>query len=105
MDPTGGAFINGELYEQLVAHASAQAKRAATEASVRLKAENVSVTAEVREAPAADAILAAASDADLIVMGTRGHSTLERLLVGSVARRVLHQAKCSVMVVPQRSQR
>jgi nucleotide-binding universal stress UspA family protein len=36
---------------------------------------------------------------DLIVMGTHGRSALERLLVGSVAEKVLRDAPCSVLVV------
>jgi nucleotide-binding universal stress UspA family protein len=37
--------------------------------------------------------------ADLIVMGTRGHTGIERLVTGSVSRRVVTHADCSVMVV------
>ena len=37
--------------------------------------------------------------ADLIVMGTRGLSGWERVLVGSVADRVVHLAACPVLVV------
>jgi nucleotide-binding universal stress UspA family protein len=36
---------------------------------------------------------------DLIVMGTHGRSGLERLLLGSVAEKVLRDASCSVLVV------
>jgi len=36
---------------------------------------------------------------DLIVMGTHGRSGLERLLMGSVAEKVLRDAPCSVLVV------
>jgi nucleotide-binding universal stress UspA family protein len=36
---------------------------------------------------------------DLIVMGTHGRSGLERLLLGSVAEKVLRDAHCSVLVV------
>ena len=36
---------------------------------------------------------------DLIVMGTHGRTGLERLLMGSVAERVLRDAPCSVLVV------
>ena len=36
---------------------------------------------------------------DLIVMGTHGRTGLERLLMGSVAERVLRNAHCSVLVV------
>lgn len=37
--------------------------------------------------------------ADLIVIGARGHSTLERILVGSVSDAVATHATCSVLVV------
>ncbi len=38
--------------------------------------------------------------ADLIVMGTHGQGGFERLLLGSVAEKVLRKAKCPVMTVP-----
>jgi nucleotide-binding universal stress UspA family protein len=37
---------------------------------------------------------------DLVVMGTEGHSGLERLMLGSVAERVLRRATCPVVTVP-----
>ena len=37
--------------------------------------------------------------ADLIVMGTHGRTGVERLLMGSVAEKVLRDAACSVLVV------
>ena len=40
--------------------------------------------------------------ADLIVVGSHGRGTMGRLLLGSVAQKVLHQAGCPVMVVPHR---
>jgi nucleotide-binding universal stress UspA family protein len=36
---------------------------------------------------------------DLIVMGTHGRTGLERLLMGSVAERVIREALCSILVV------
>jgi nucleotide-binding universal stress UspA family protein len=36
---------------------------------------------------------------DLIVMGTHGRTGLERLLMGSVAEKVMREATCSVLVV------
>jgi nucleotide-binding universal stress UspA family protein len=36
---------------------------------------------------------------DLIVMGTHGRTGVERLLVGSVAEKVMRDAPCSVLVV------
>ena len=37
---------------------------------------------------------------DLIVTGTHGRKGLSRAFLGSVAERVVRQAKCPVMVVP-----
>jgi nucleotide-binding universal stress UspA family protein len=42
--------------------------------------------------------LADAVDADLIVIGPRGKTGMERLLVGSVADQVLRHAQCSVLI-------
>jgi len=38
--------------------------------------------------------------ADLVVLGTEGHSGFERLMLGSVAERVLRKAACPVVTVP-----
>jgi hypothetical protein len=38
-------------------------------------------------------------DADLVIMGSHGRTGVARLLLGSVARNVLHHASCSVLVV------
>jgi nucleotide-binding universal stress UspA family protein len=42
-------------------------------------------------------------DADAIVVGTRGHTALTGLLVGSVPQRLLHIAPCPVITVPIRA--
>ena len=43
------------------------------------------------------------SGADLIVVGSRGHSTVTGLLLGSATQRLLHIAKQPVLVVPAQS--
>ena len=39
------------------------------------------------------------SDADLIIIGTRGLSVAKRMLLGSVSTNVVHHAPCDVLVV------
>ena len=48
----------------------------------------------------AHALLDCASDADLVVVGSRGLGSLQRLLLGSVATQVVHHAPGPVAVIP-----
>jgi nucleotide-binding universal stress UspA family protein len=43
-------------------------------------------------------------DADLIVSGTRGAGLIERLVVGSVATRLMHHSTRSLLIVPETAQ-
>ncbi|MGI0047491.1 MAG: universal stress protein [Nitrosotalea sp.] len=43
--------------------------------------------------------LAKAKSYDLIIMGTRGRTAFQELLIGSVSQKVMHHANCPVMVV------
>lgn len=53
------------------------------------------------EGPAAQAIIRVAEEEgfDLIVVGSRGHSQLGGLLLGSVSNTVAQRAKCPVLIV------
>ncbi len=63
-------------------------------------------TAVVSGAPAHEIVREAVDcDADLIVVGSHGRSLIGRLLLGSVAERVLHNSRLPVLVVPHRSRR
>jgi nucleotide-binding universal stress UspA family protein len=50
------------------------------------------------------AALAKEAEADVIVVGTRGHSAVVGLLLGSVTQRLLHIAPCPVLAVPPLAQ-
>src|SRR5262245_23350735 len=72
---------------------------------VRRAVSNRTLDVELEDGPGiADVIVTRAGSlpADLIVMRTHGRTGIERLLIGSVAERVLRTAPCPVMVVPPR---
>ena len=67
-------------------------------------APGITIEAVVREGNTAAEILeqAASMKADLLVIGTHGRSGFERLVLGSVAEKMLRKASCPVMTVPKR---
>lgn len=71
----------------------------------QIKGEGVEATLESRTlvlgGPGhAIAEIAEEANADLIVVGTRGHSTVPGLVLGSVAHRLIHVAHRPVLAVP-----
>ena len=72
----------------------------AQEMTAQLQSAGLTAEADRRDGDAATVLLAAASawKADLIVMRTRGRTGLARLVLGSVARNVVHHAPCSVLI-------
>jgi nucleotide-binding universal stress UspA family protein len=66
---------------------------------VRAKAPMVDVTTAVRRGPASVAILEAAADAAMVVVGSRGHRPLRDALLGSTTRQVAMHASCPTVVV------
>jgi len=73
----------------------------AAEAAEMLRDAGFDAHSEVRAGSPATTIVAFATewDADLVIMGSHGRTGVQRLLLGSVARSVLHHASCSVLVV------
>ena len=57
--------------------------------------------AYLREGSTVDEVLDLAEEigADLIVMGSRGHGQVKRLVMGSVSEGVVHHARCPVLVL------
>ena len=59
-----------------------------------------SVTVRAVTGLPAEALLEAAADADMLVVGSRGAGGFKRLLMGSVSTQVTHHAPCPVVVIP-----
>jgi len=86
-----------ELEDQQLQLAARTAQRAADALAPRaLRVEARTVAGAV-----GSEIVREASEwpADLIVMGSRGHGALKRLVLGSVAHHVLNHAPCSIRIV------
>lgn len=62
----------------------------------------VPIMREITTGHPARALIDLSQDADLLVVGRRGHSTLAGLLMGSVATQVSAHADCPVVVVHER---
>ena len=99
--PHTSDLLGYDNYEQLVARRENVGQTILDQAREKLGEASFPIKEELLEEPAAEAILAVAKTrhADLIVMGTRGRSSLEGLLLGSVSQKVIHHAACPVMVV------
>lgn len=60
---------------------------------------SVDVRQDVLRDHPAKALVDAAQDADLLVVGNRGHGTFTQALLGSVSQYCVHHAPCPVVVV------
>jgi nucleotide-binding universal stress UspA family protein len=54
----------------------------------------------IRLGPAGDALVAESAHANLLVVGTRGHSAVGGFFLGSVSTHCAERAHCPVLVVP-----
>lgn len=76
--------------------------RDAVAAAVRTVAErhpDLELSTDVLEGPAADTLVAAAADAELLVLGSRGHAAVVGFLLGSVGQQVIAEAVRPVVLV------
>jgi len=95
------AFTDPGIMDNIIEEIEAQCKTYMNEIEARLKAANVKVSSLIREGAVADVILSTADElgVDVIAMSTHGRTGPARWLLGSVADRVVRNAKVPVMLV------
>ena len=84
------------LIEQL----EGAADRMLAEEIDQVDSDDVTIESRVVTGSAADALLQAAREGDLLVVGSRGLGGFKGLLLGSVSQQVVHHAPCPVVIVP-----
>jgi nucleotide-binding universal stress UspA family protein len=104
VQPLVSQWMAPDGLSELIMEIEGRAKEAmeSLENSVRERLDRLTVHTEITSGRAFIEILENARvwDADLIVMGARGVATsLEEVVMGSTAERVLKEAECSVLVV------
>jgi nucleotide-binding universal stress UspA family protein len=77
--------------------------RAITE--IATEARGIGIERQVIEGGAAEVLVGAVTEGDLLVVGSRGHGGLAGLLLGSTSQQCAHHASCPVVIVraPQTS--
>lgn len=87
------------LPDQYFEQIRGEALRQLQDTADKISAEGIDVEWQLSDVPAANSIQRAAeqNDADLIVMGTHGHTGLKHVMLGSVAERTIRIAPCSVL--------
>ena len=61
----------------------------------------VSVEGRLINGEVADVLAEASTEADLLLVGSRGYGPMRRTLLGSTSAQLMHRAECPVMVLPR----
>lgn len=97
----GDEYISPPTYARFREVSRTWARRQLDRLTARARAARVRAVSIIREGAEADQIvrLARSRRASMIVMGTHGRTGVRRMILGSVAARVLSLAPCPVLTV------
>ena|SRR5687768_8948356 len=95
------AYVSRQTYERIAAEGRTAAQRRLERPIARARKAGVRARGRVLEGSTHEQIVRSAKRerVDLIVMGTQGRTGLAKLLIGSVASRVIATASCPVVTV------
>ncbi len=98
---TGEGYIPPKTYQDIVASTRAWSQKQLERLLAKAKQARVRARGFILEGIAHEQIIrfAKAKRADVVVMGTHGRSGFKKLVLGSVAGRVVSGATCPVMTV------
>ena len=90
------SYLQPNYFREIRAEVEDRLERAA--APIR---EEVHVASKIVSGQTANALVKQSAHLDLLVLGSRGYGPLDRVLLGSISRRVMNDARCPVLVVPR----
>lgn len=101
MPLTIDGYVSPKAYADIEAAARREVRKRLEALVVKAKRAGVRARALLLEGIPADRIVRAARSqrADLVVIGTHGRTGFSRLVLGSVASRVISQSRCAVLTV------
>jgi nucleotide-binding universal stress UspA family protein len=98
---------DGTEFGPVTATNPAEAKERATSllddeirALITRHGSHLPIASEVIEGSASDVLTEAARAADLLVLGSHGHSRVRRTVLGSISEACVRKASCPVVVIP-----
>jgi nucleotide-binding universal stress UspA family protein len=102
--PVGDPMMMPDMAQirEIQKNAEREARTQLTRACEKVSAHGVTIESQLLDGPASAVILdrARALPADLIIMGSHGHTALYDLLLGGTSHAVLKKAPCPVVIVP-----
>jgi len=100
----GEAYVPSEAVDAESLAAEARDALDAVVAEVAGEDPRAYIEHVVAEGPAARVLVETAHDAELLVVGSRGHGGFSGLLLGSVSQQCAHHAPCAVVIVRPREE-
>jgi nucleotide-binding universal stress UspA family protein len=97
---TYGMPFRQEVYDEILDNARTKARTDLDGAADRLRRAGLSVSEQVLDGQAAEAIARASEPTDVIVMTSHGRGGLRRWLIGSVAEKLVREGPIPVVLVP-----
>ncbi len=90
------SFLQPNYFEEVRGKVEQRLEQAA--APIR---DELFVRTEIASGGTTAALVQRSQDLDLLVLGSRGYGPLQRVLLGSISRGVVNDARCPVLVIPR----